>query len=503
MIKMISEIPFHQLLSTVAKKYPEKIALIFGPSGAEMSYQTLEEKSDRFANSIQKLGIEKGDRVAMILPNSFEAVLAFFGILKTGAIVVPLNPKYTLTEFEQFISDSETKMVICLDEMAPLFNQLKETTKIQKVISIQEIQKLLNEYSPEYEKVSIYPAKDLAVLQYTAGTTGRPKGVMITHRNMIATVEQLQEAIRLGPEDRQLLLVPPFHVAGIVDCVGITVYTHGRIIIMPKFDPLTALQMISKYRITWIFAVPAMLQAFLRVIQQTGNTWGMESLKLCATGTAKCPLSILKAFSQIGIQIVEGYGLTETTGVCFANFNPNKLGSVGTPFKEVEVKIVDPDGKELPRGEKGEILIKGPNIALGYWKLPEETKRTFKNGWLHSGDVGYLDEDGYLYIFDRIKDIINVRGEKVSSIEVEEVLQSHPAVAEAAVVGIPHSYWGEEIVAFVVLKEQSEPTLLQKYCQKLLADYKVPKRIIPVSHLPRSSIGKVSKRELKKQIAPQ
>ncbi len=505
----IPKIPVSQILTNSANRSPEDIALVFAPIKAEMTYGELEEKSNRFAGALQQM-IKKGDKVAMLLPNCLEMAIAFFGTLKAGGVIVPLNPRYTPNELQHVLADSGTKAMICFEQMYPMVAQIKEGVMIENIITVSmgppsdigiPFQRLVA--GPlNYKEVEILP-NDIAVIQYTAGTTGLSKGVMITHKNIVSNVLQLNAFCWPMEKEKEtfVVVVPPFHVAGLVNVISWGIYIGAKLVLLPKFNPAETMETITQYKSSFFFGVPAIYAAMLGAMQEQ---YKFDSLKFCAIGTASCPLPLFQILDTIFPALTEGYGLTESTGVCFANpiDGLKKAKSVGIPFSGVDVKIVDVDsGKKLNPGEKGEILIKGPNIALGYWNHPEETEKVFGAGWLHTGDIGCLDEDGYLYVIDRIKDVINVRGEKVSSVEIEQTLESHPSIAEAAAIGVPDQFWGEKIIAFVVLREPQSVKLILAHCQKNLTDYKVPQEIRIVESLPRSGVGKILKRKLREDSA--
>lgn len=504
----IPKVPVSQILVDSANRFPQNVALIFTPTKAEMTYEELEKKSNRFAHALRQM-IKKGDRVAMLLPNCFEMAIAFFGTLKAGGVIIPLNPRYTPTELQHVLADSETKVIICFEQMYPMVAQIKEGVMVENIITVPmgppsnlgvPFQKFMAG-SSTYKKVEILP-NDIAVIQYTAGTTGLSKGVMITHENIISNILQLNAFCWPMEKEKEtfVVAVPPFHVAGLVNVISWGIYIGAKLVLLPKFDPVETLETIMQYRSSFFFGVPAIYAAMLGAMQKIGKQYNFDFLKFCAVGTASCPLPLFETLDKIFPALTEGYGLTESTGVCFANpiDGLKKVGSVGIPFSGVDVKIVDIDsGKELNPREKGEILIKGPNIALGYWKHPNETGKVFKDGWLHTEDIGYLDEDGYLHVVDRIKDIINVRGEKVSSIEIEQTLESYPAIAEAAAIGVSDAHWGEKIIAFVVLKEPQNIESILAHCERNLTNYKMPREIKIVESLPKSSVGKILKRELR------
>jgi len=515
------EIPLYAFLDEVAKDWPDKIALVFAPTGTEMTYAELLEKTNRFAHALQNLGVKKGDRVTIMLPNCFQFVIAFYGILKAGAVVTPLNPRYTPRELQELLSDSGAEIMICLDQMYPLIKSIQPATSIQRIITVQlspepiktgkdalHFSVLISQNAPNFRPVEIDPKEDLAALQYTAGTTGRSKGVMLTHRSITCVVV----GIRIcsgelgkanGRQETFLGVVPPFHIAGILANLLLPTYIGAKTILLPRFNPRETLAAISQYRITYFMAVPAIYNALLSAQNRESDRYSLLSVKFAHTGTSPCPIYLLQEFDKrFKYGLLNAYGLTETAGVCITNLTKfNKFGSVGFPLPDLEIKIIDQrTGKISQSREVGEILLRGPHITKGYWHSPKETKETFtEDGWLHTGDLGRLDPDGYLFIVDRVKDIINVRGEKVSSLEIEMVLEEHPAVTKAAVIGVPDTYWGERVIAFLTVSEEVTEEELIAFCKKRLTDYKIPREIRILDHLPLSSVGKILKKELRKE----
>jgi len=514
------EIPLYAFLDEAAKDWPDKTALVFAPTGAEMTYAELLEKTNRFAHALQNLGVKKGDRVAIMLPNCFQFVIAFYGILKAGAVVTPLNPRYTPRELQELLSDSGAETMICLDQMYPLIKSIQSATSIQRIITVQlspepikaskdalHFPVLIAQNDPDYEPIEIDPKEDLAALQYTAGTTGRSKGAMLTHQGLVWVIMRVRLNLESVADKKQevfIVAVPPFHVGGIVGYIGLGPSVGAKMILFPKFQPKEVLKAITLHRPTYFFGVPAIYSAFSQLMSREPNAYSLESLRFCASGTAPCPIHLLQEIGEKTKDgLFNGYGLSENSGVCVLGpiTGLNKLGSVGLPFPDLELKIINPKTKEeVSQGEIGEILIKGDCVMKGYWHLPQETKDTLTDdGWLHTGDLGRLDEDGYLFIVDRIKDVINVRGEKVSSLEIEMVLEEHPAVTKAAVIGVPDTYWGERIIAFLTVSEEVTEEELIAFCKKRLVDYKIPREIRILDHLPLSSVGKILKRELRKE----
>ncbi|GAV25492.1 long-chain fatty acid--CoA ligase [Carboxydothermus islandicus] len=524
-----------EALDKTAKEFPNTDATIF--FGARIKYQKLKELTDNFAANLQSLGIKKGDRVALILPNSPQAVIAFYGALKAGAVVVWNNPMYTERELHHQLSDSGSKIVITLDLILPRVLNIKAKTSLEKVVVtrlsefmppllkllypvkvkkekqwveipkepfILGFQDLLKSPPQPLAKITINPEEDLAVLQYTGGTTGVSKGVMLTHRNLIVNAMQVNawDPIRSN-QDIILAVMPFFHVYGLSVALNLAILTGATLLIMPRFNVDELLKTIAKYRPTLFPGAPTIYVAIIN--HPRIKDYDITSIRLCISGSAPLPVEVKKKFEEItGGRIVEGYGLTESSPVTHCNpvRSLEKPGSVGLPLSDTLCQIVEPDTlNPVPLGEVGEIAVKGPQVMKGYWNRPEETKLVLKDGWLLTGDLGRMDEDGYLYIVDRKKDLIISGGYNIYPREVEEVLYEHPKVKEAVVIGVPDEYRGEVVKAFIVLKENetATPEEIIKYCQEKLAKYKVPKYVEFRTELPKTTVGKVLRRALREE----
>ena len=527
--------PVHQYLVDAATNFPAKIAIHF--MGQEMTYKELYDESLSFASYLQQIGIAKGDRVAIMLANTPQAVISYFGILMAGGIVVQTNPLYTERELEYQMKDSGAKAIITLDILYPRASKVMPQTNLQHII-VTAIKDYLpfpkNLVYPFIQKkqygivvnvkhegnthlfkeiVKIKPTKlveydfdfeeDVALLQYTGGTTGSPKGVMLTHRNLVANSSMCTAWLyKSKPGEESVLgIVPFFHVYGMTIVMILSVMQAYKMIILPKFDALTTLKTIQKQRPTLFPGAPTIYIGLLN--HPDLRKYDLSSIDSCLSGSAPLPIEVQEEFEAItGGKLVEGYGLTETSPVTHANFLWDRdriKGSIGVPWPNTEVKIVSMDNSELtPVGEIGEIIIKGPQVMKGYWNRPEATEETIIDGWLYTGDLGYMDEKGYFYIVDRKKDMIIAGGYNIYPREIEEVLYEHPDVLEAVAAGIPDPYRGETVKAYVVLKEGSRLTSddLNQYARKYLAAYKAPRLYEFREELPKTAVGKILRRTL-------
>ena len=500
------EIPLYAFLDEAAKDWPDKTALVFAPTGAEMTYAELLEKTNRFAHALQNLGVEKGDRVAIMLPNCFQFVIAFYGILKAGAVVTPLNPRYTPRELQELLSDSGAETMICLDQMYPLIKSIQPATSIQRIITVQlspepiktgkdalHFSVLISQNAPNYEPIEIDPKEDLATLMYTSGTTGRPKGAMLTHSNISCAEIQLNGWFKpfLRPQGEVIsAIVPFFHIYGINVCIHFCVHNGFSLVVFPKFDPKITIEAIKKWHISLLWGVPAIYAALYRVYQGEPNQCDFSSIRFCGSGTTSFPEELYHTTEKItGSLIIEGYGLTETSPLTHINppTDARQIGSIGIPLPDTKVKI---------DFQSGELLVKGPQVFKGYWCDSQSTENAFTgDGFFRTGDVAEMTNNGFFQIKDRLKDMINVRGEKICSREVEIIIESHPAIEEVAVVGKKDDFWGEKVVAYVKLKEGTNASFdeLISYCETKLADFKLPKEIVFVDQFPRTAIGKIAK----------
>ena len=528
------EKPLHAYLEETASRFPEKKALYF--QGKEMTFAELHTEAKKLANYLQSIGLEKDDKVAIMLPNCPQAVISYYGILMAGGIVVQTNPLYTERELEYQVNDSDAKIIICLDILVPRVSKVQEKTDleckivtgikdylpfpknliypfIQKreynmVVKVEHSgdthvwQTIMQTAEPDYKEVEIDPKKDLALLQYTGGTTGFPKGVMLTHFNLVANLQMCEAWMyKTKPgEEVVLAILPFFHVYGMTTVMNFSVKQASKMILMPKFDAGEVLKVIDKQRPTVFPGAPTI---YIGLINHPDiDKYDLSSINACLSGSAPLPVEVQEQFEEMtGGRLVEGYGLTETSPVTHANpiWGRRINGSIGLPWPDTEAKIVKVGtDEEAEVGEVGELVVKGPQVMVGYWKNPEETENTLKDGWLYTGDMGYMDEDGYFYIVDRKKDMIIAGGYNIYPREVEEVLYEHPAIQEVAVVGVPDPYRGETVKAFIVLKDGKKVTEeeLDKYCRENLAAYKVPRKYEFRDELPKTIVGKILRRQL-------
>jgi long-chain acyl-CoA synthetase len=546
----IPDYPLTWLLDSTVNSYPSQTAFIY--YGTKLSYARFSSLANRFAIGLQRLGIKKGDRVAIALPNIPQYPIAFYGALRAGAVVVPTNPLYTEREMQHQLADSGARAIVMLDMFYPVVRAIRANTPLEHIIitspadflppllrrlyplaqrkarhpeprltekELQEDKMLLpmNSMLASHAKSGIevfnlpVPSSgdDLAVLQYTGGTTGLSKGAMLTHRNLLANAMQTRSWVPNAPDAHEITLcvAPFFHSYGLTVGMNLSIRAAATMVLLPQFKAKEVVKTIRRYRPTQLPGIPTM---YIAIMRQTGkHSEQLRSIKYCISGASALPAQVRIDFEAMTHgKLVEGYGLSEAAPVTHCNpLNGDiREGSVGIPLPGVDAAIMNPQsGELLPVGAEGEIVVKGPNIMKGYWKRQEETEVTFKNGWLRTGDLGRMDEEGYFYIMDRAKDLIIASGFNVYPREVEEVLFMHPAVQEAAVIGVPDSYRGETVAAFVVLKpafEASDETRqdILAFCKKELAAYKVPKLLEFRDSLPKTLVGKVLRRELRGTI---
>ncbi|WP_185765703.1 long-chain-fatty-acid--CoA ligase [Niallia circulans] len=525
-----------QLLRNAAKEYPKHKAIHF--MGKELTFKQTFERASILAAYLQETGITKGERVAVMLPNIPQTVISFYAIMLAGAIVVPVNPLYKEREIEFILNDSGAKAIITLDILYNRVKSVQEMTSVEHILvtSISEflpfpknlfypfIQKKEYGYIPsvkhegnthllkkiwslpiaDLKDVSINFEEDLAIIQYTGGTTGFPKGVMLTHQNLVANTSMCRQWLHKLEKGKEKLLaiMPLFHVYGMMTVLVLSVMEIYQMILLPKFDATTALKTIEKQKPTVFPGAPTIYIGLLN--HPDINKYDLSSIVAAISGSAPLPKEIIDRFEEkTGGKLVEGYGLTEASPVTHVNFvwdHEIVKGSIGVPWPGTDAAVISPEtGEELPYGEIGELAVKGPQVMKGYWNNPAETELVLKDGWLYTGDLCYMDERGYFYIVDRKKDTIIASGFNIYPREVEEVLYEHPAVQEAAVVGVKDSYRGETVKAFIVLKEgaQTSEDELNKYMRERIASFKVPRIYEFRKELPKSAIGKILRRELK------
>ena len=469
--------------------------------GLVLSYAQLQDAAGRLTSLLKSLGVSAGDRVAAMLPNVPAFPIVFFGALGAGAVVVPMNPLLKSREIAYYLSDSGAKVLFAWHAVAGEAAKGATETGVQ-VIEVPEpdLGALLAGQVPAAQ-IAAPAAGDDAVILYTSGTTGQPKGAELTHANMYRNAELTSVTLlQNGPDDVLMGCLPLFHVFGLTCGLNAALFAGSSLTLLPRFDPAQALQMIGRDKVTIFEGVPTMYAAMLH---HPGSAQAdVSSLRVCVSGGAALPVEILRGFEDMfHCIILEGYGLSETSPV--ASFNhPDKVrkpGSIGVPIVGVRMRVVDADGTDLPAGEVGEIVIAGHNIMKGYWRNPEATAEAITDGWFRTGDLARVDEDGYFYIVDRKKDMIIRGGFNVYPREVEEVLYEHPAVAEAAVVGIPDDELGEEIGAAVKLTTDGAVTAeeLIAFTRDRIAPYKYPRHIWMVPGLPKGPTGKILRREVK------
>ncbi len=513
------------LPETHARNRPEREFVVFG--NMRLTYGQVNALACQVANALVARGIRPGDRVALSCPNLPYFPIVYYGILKAGAIVVPLNVLFKGDEVAYHLRDSgarayfffegtpELPMGLWGDDGARQVPECESTVVLtatpfgpSSFAGRESFGAFLQGMAPSFESVQTAP-DDTAVILYTSGTTGRPKGAELTHANVVlnAVVSRDLAIPELGSAPAiQIVALPLFHSFGQVVQMNAMALHGGTIVLVPRFEPGAVLEAMVREKANLYAGVPTMYWALLNHAKKTGfdTTAVAANLKLCTSGGAAMPVEVMRAFEEtFGVKILEGYGLSETSPV--ATFNqadlPRKVGSIGVPVFGCEVRVVDGDMNDVPVNEPGEIVIRGHNVMKGYWQKPEATAEAFRGGWFHSGDVARRDEDGYLFIMDRIKDMILRGGFNVYPREIEELLLAHPAVSLAAVVGVPDERLGEEIKAYVVPKAgaQVSEDELREWCKERLAAYKYPRYVELRETLPMSATGKILKRELKAQ----
>jgi long-chain acyl-CoA synthetase len=505
-----------RMLDETAQRMPDKTAVLFRGQGT--TYAEFDQRANQVANALISLGIGPGDRVALYMHNLPLFMEAYYGIVKAGAAVVPMNVLYKAGEVEYILKDSGAKAIMTFSSAAVPYDKVAVAVaatvpSVSSVIlaSPEAVPGTLSwaatigNASTTTPQVAINP-DDVAVICYTSGTTGRPKGAMLTHRNLLSNCEQcmMLESIATRPDDVIWLALPLFHIYAMNVGMNLAFMNGATVVLIERFEPASSLEAIQKYKCTVLYGAPPMFVVWAQM-PNIGD-YDLSSLRYVASGAAALPVSVLEAFQKAaGVPISEGYGLSEAAPVVTSNAAAPvvKPGTVGFPIAGVEVKIVDEAGNEVPRGEMGELICRGANIMAGYWHQPDATAETLRDGWLHTGDLAVIDAEGYISIVDRKKDMIIVSGYNVYPREVEEVLFRHPAVADAAVVQYPDPYQGESVMAFVVLK-QDQPATEQElidYCRDQIAVFKCPRKIAFRSELPKNNTGKVLRRELREQAA--
>jgi long-chain acyl-CoA synthetase len=526
--------PLYEILRMATADVPDATATVF--FGAQLTFGEIKERTDKFATALVQLGVKQGDRIGVMLPNCPQYLIAAFAVLRLGAIVVNVNPLYTARELAVVATDSGMRALIVLDMLAPVATAVREQTGGQSILETLIVTSVF-EYTPaaipcgklegalrlsdmidgvteiELPYVKLDPANDVAVLQYTGGTTGTPKGAMLSHQNIFANIVQAEGWVfrptRRG-EHTFLLVIPFFHIYGFTVGMMGGIWHGVRQVLIPKYEVETLLCAIRDYKPTYFPAVPTIYISLLN--HPRAREYRLDRVRAFNSGSAPLPVEVIERFETMtGGILCEGYGLSEASPVTHttASLARRKPGSIGLPIPDTDCKIVDLETgeREVPPGEEGELCIAGPQVMLGYWNHPAETANTLRqdsNGrtWLYTGDVARMDEDGYFYIVQRKKDMIIVSGFNVYPSEVESVLYTHPAVMEAAVIGIPDAYRGEAVKACIVLKQGVTTTVeeLKAHCELGLAEFKQPRVIEIRASLPKTAVGKILHRLLREEI---
>jgi len=502
------DIPLFQALKTTATLDPEKLVILHPK---KMTMRELDTLSDRFATALADLGAKKGNIVALYMWNSPEFIVAFFGILKTGATVTALDPSLKEKDAQYQLEDSESIILIVDEEQYPIIKSIREKLpRLKNVIVVGEerhsdiylFKELIEKHPPNPPKVKINPKKDLAVLQYTAGTTGLPKGCMLTHYNIVSNMFQLAllHGLEGTRDDIVLAHLPFYHIYGMTTLICASVCFGLSIVIQKRFDMEEFLELIQKFKVTVVTTVMPVL-TLLTQFPDFLKQYNLSSLRYISSGATPMVPETARKFQELtGVVVTQGYGLSETSPVTHTNpLCQIKIESVGPPIPDTLQKIVDTETgtKELPPGEIGEIIVRGPQVMIGYWKRPKETAEVLRNGWFHTGDLGKIDEDGYLYIVDRKKETIKYKGFTIGPAELEAVLLEHPAVGDCAVIGKPDPVAGEIPKAYVSLRGGAEATEEEfiKFVEERVAGYKKIREVEFVDVIPRSLAGKVLRRE--------
>lgn len=528
------KVPLFRFLDRAAHKWPNRTAIVF--KNWSITYAKLKAQSDIVAANLKTAGIRKGDRVALMLPNLPQTIVAFWGVIRSGAIGVMTNPLYMETEIVHQFNDAGVRCCITLDLLWPKLTTLRDQIPVETfyVTTVGEglkfplnhlykLQAWKNGTSPKvpYDKKTVFPfkaltkgrdtfteekitAEDTALLQYTGGTTGVAKGCVLTHANLGANMQQCQSMMHtLGQQQETFLgILPYFHIYGLTTCLTWPTSMGATLAPFPRYVPQDVLKGIHKLKPTVFPGAPSLYISLLQ--QKDIAKYDLSSINVCVSGSAPMPVEYMAQFEErTGTAIAEGYGLTEASPV--THFNPlqgeSKPGSIGLPFPDTDAKIVDMDvgGEALPPGKRGELAIRGPQVMKEYYNRPDATADVLRNGWLYTGDLGYMDEEGYFYIVDRKKDLIISGGYNIYPREIDEVLHAHPKISEAVSVGIPHETRGEMVKAYVVVSDGETLTRSDviAYCREKLANYKVPRRVEFRQTLPKTMVGKVLRRALR------
>jgi len=528
------EVPLSELLAKTAREFPEYTATVYFDKA--MTYRELNNFADKFATALAALGVRKGDKVAIFLPNMPQFIISYYGIIKAGAVETAISPLYKEREIEHQLNDSEAETIVVLDVLYPILEKVIGHTRVKNVIvtSLKEympsakaflgsllkkipsykverkantffFQELLSKHEANPPKVDIDPKEDLAALQYTGGTTGLAKGAMLTHMNLVSNAVACAEWLKgIRGSETFLIVLPLFHIFGMTTGMNAPIYLAGKMVVLPSFDARTMFGAIQKHKATVFCAVPSLYAMLLA--RADLPKYDLKSVRFCISGSAPLPPEIQRKWMTVtGGVLVEGYGLTESSPVTHCNpldksLKTVKIGSIGLPWPDTDARIMDMETEErqLAAGETGELVVKGPQVMKGYWKMPEESAAVLRNGWLYTGDIGKMDEDGYFYITDRKKDLIKYKGYSVYPREIEDVIYEHPAVKLCAVVGKPDPVASEIPKAFIVLKEGKTVTAeeIKEFVNSKVAPYKAIREVEFRTELPMTLVGKVLRRVL-------
>ena len=498
-----------ELLEARARASPDTVFLFSERDGRRFTYGEFDGAVNRTANMLSAHGVGRGDVVSLLMPNCAEYVVAYFACFKLGALAGPVNSLLKPEEIAYVVGNSEAKLLLAGSEFLPNVAALREQTpSLRGVVEFDDYEKVTSSFGTDAGDdwhSRALSRDDEAIIIYTSGTTGKPKGCLLTHGNLIANARQIVEWLGFTGDDRLLTIMPLFHMNAVSVTTLSALYAGGSTVVSQRFSASRFWQIVSDYRVTSFGSVATMLSMLLATYPE-GVPAGLDTsrLRFAMCGSAPVPAEVLRRFEEtFKCLVVEGYGLSEST--CRSTFNPpderRRPGSCGVSVGN-EMRVVDEEDREVPTGTPGEIVLRGENVCKSYFKNEEATRRAFRGGWFHTGDVGYRDAEGFFYIVDRKSDMIIRGGENIYPREIDELLYKHPAVAEAATVGVPDELYGEEVAAFVVLKEgkKADAEEIISFCREHLADYKCPKTVRVVASLPKGPTGKVLKRELQRRM---
>jgi len=493
-----------QVLEQRVSKAPQKPFLFSEADGRRFTYAEFDAAVNRAAALLLSEGVRKGDVVSLLMPNSAEYIIGYFACWKIGALAGPVNSLLKAHETAYVINNSEAKALLIHPDFLPLIESVRpELPALKSVVIFENEAQATRDFTAAVPRDADITKDDEAIIIYTSGTTGRPKGCLLTHGNVIANARQISEWLDFTEQDRLLTIMPLFHMNAVSVTTMSALYAGGSTVVSPKFSASRFWHIVSEYQITSFGSVATMLSMLLSSYPD-GVPAGLntDQLRFAMCGSAPVPAEVMKRFEEtFNCPVVEGYGLSEST--CRSTFNPpgerRRPGSCGLPIGN-EMRVVDDDDNEVPVGKLGEIVLRGENILKGYFKNPEATATAFRNGWFHTGDIGYRDSEGFYYIVDRKSDMIIRGGENIYPREIDEVLYQHPAVAAAAAIGVPDPLYGEDVAAFIVLKDgmKVDEADIATFCRERLADYKCPKTVRFIREIPKGPTGKLLKRELAK-----